>query len=182
MVDAHLHLVHFLQRGPSPHEVISGLDRAGVERAVAFDIAVKKKWTIYQPLEPSYYLDDNAPCIYYSLTEQIVADPVLELPHEQQRRLAPLVCGFDPTDRFAAADLERTWKSIRSGVGWGSSCYATTTWPTSPRVKRPAHCHCRAALDLFGGQRDAVRRGQRLLSSGQGRRAAAELHAQGVVT
>ena len=119
MVDAHLHLVNFLLQGPSPHEVISGLDRAGVGRAVVFGMAVKKKWAIYEPLEPSYYLDDNAPCIYYSLADQIVADLVLELPPEQQRRLAPLVCGFDPTDRFAVVDLERMWNKYPFWRGVG---------------------------------------------------------------
>jgi hypothetical protein len=48
---------------------MSGLDRAGVDRAVVFGMAVKKKWAVYEPRQPDYYLDDNAPCIYHSLTD-----------------------------------------------------------------------------------------------------------------
>ncbi len=109
MIDAHIHLVDFLQHGPSAEELMVALDQAGVDRAVGFGLPVKKTWPSSEPRQPGYYLDDNAPCIHYSLTDQLVADLVVDLPTEHQRRLAPLICGFDPTDRLAVTELERMW-------------------------------------------------------------------------
>ncbi len=109
VIDSHVHLVDFLQHGLPPQDFVHGLDQAGVDGAVIFGMAVKKKWAVHEPREPSYYLDDNAPCSYYSLTDQHVADFVLELAEDQRRWLAPLVCGFDPTDLLAVQDLERIW-------------------------------------------------------------------------
>jgi hypothetical protein len=106
-VDAHVHLVDFLQHVGDPAQLMGALDRAGAERAVVFGLPVKKKWSVTEPMKPAYYLDDNAPCASFPLTDELVADLVDGLEPAQRYRLAPLVCGFDPTDLLAVEHVER---------------------------------------------------------------------------
>jgi hypothetical protein len=131
MIDSHVHLVDFRQRRPSRADVIAAVDGAGVDGAVVFGMSVKKTWPAFEPKKPGYYLDDNAPCIHFSLTDQLVADLVVDLPPEDQRRLAPLICGIDPADRLAVDDIERMWKKYPFWRGSENSCFATMTSPTS---------------------------------------------------
>ena len=143
MIDAHVHVVDFLQRGPSGEELIAALDRAGVDRAVIFGLPVKKTWPSYEPRRPSYYLDDNARCIHYSLTDQLVADLVLDLPREHQGRLAPLICGFDPIDRLGVTELERMWNKYPFWRGVGELLLrhddlTNLTYGEPARVNHPA--------------------------------------------
>lgn len=95
------------------------LKAAHTERAVVFGLPVKKKWSTAEPLKPSYYLDDNAPCQYHSLTDVLVLDALESLDTADGLRVAPLACGFDPTDRLAVEHLESVWaRSDRwAGVG-----------------------------------------------------------------
>ena len=41
------------------------------------------------------------------MTDEIVAEAYLRLPAEMRRRLAPLICGFNATDKYAVRDIER---------------------------------------------------------------------------
>jgi predicted TIM-barrel fold metal-dependent hydrolase len=106
-IDAHVHVVDFLQHVGEPGDLLAALDQAGAARAVVFGLPVKKKWAASEPMRPTYYLDDNAPCATYELTDELVADFVAALPAQQRSRLAPLVCGFDPTDLLAVEHVER---------------------------------------------------------------------------
>ena len=118
-VDAHVHLVNFLQHVGDGEALLAALDRAGADRAVVFGLAVKKKWAATEPMRPAYYLDDNAPCASFPLTDELVADLVNALPPQQRARLAPLICGFDPTDLLAVEHVERMLSrhDIWRGVG-----------------------------------------------------------------
>lgn len=106
-VDAHVHVVNFLQHVGEPHDLLHALDGAGAARAVVCGLPVKKKWATSEPMRPTYYLDDNAPCATYELTDELVASFVAALPPDQRGRLAPLICGFDPTDLLAVEHVER---------------------------------------------------------------------------
>jgi hypothetical protein len=106
-VDAHVHVVDFLQHVAEPSDLVDALDDAGADRAVVFGLPVKKKWAASEPMRPTYYLDDNAPCATYELTDELVADFVAALRPEERDRVAPLVCGFDPTDLLAIEHVER---------------------------------------------------------------------------
>ncbi|WZH53337.1 MAG: amidohydrolase family protein [Nocardioides alkalitolerans] len=104
MIDAHLHVVDFLQHPVDAGELAAALDpgnaAALADGAVVFGLPVKKKWALSEPERPTYYLDDNAPCATYSLTDELVATVVAGLPASVRPHVAPLICGFDPTDRL----------------------------------------------------------------------------------
>jgi hypothetical protein len=119
LVDAHVHLLDFLQQGDGAEAFLSALDLAGIDRAVVFGMAVKKRWAASEPRRPGYYLDDNSGCYSFSLTDALVANELRELAPEQRARLAPTVCGFDVTDLLAIEHLERVWGSYDGWAGIG---------------------------------------------------------------
>jgi hypothetical protein len=119
VIDSHLHVVNFLQHPVEAGDLSRLLRGDTTTGAVLFGLPVKKKWALTEPWRPTYYLDDNAPCGTYSLTDELVATLVGELLEDDQELVAPLICGFDPTDRLAAdhVDLLRTRHSLWRGVG-----------------------------------------------------------------
>ncbi len=120
LIDAHLHVVNFVQDTPGGEALIDYLDRANVGRAVIFGLPVTKVWAEYEREHPDYYLSDDARCYYYACSDVIVAEMVRALPPEQQGRLYPLVCGFNPTDRYALRHVERMYAlypDLWSGIG-----------------------------------------------------------------
>ena len=57
---------------------------------------------------------------YHSYTDVIVAEMVRSLPAEQQGRLYPLICGFNPVDRYALRHIQRVYAQypqVWSGIG-----------------------------------------------------------------
>ena len=49
-----------------------------------------------------------------------MADLVQSLPAEQQQRLYPLMCGFNPTDKLAVRDVKRLYErypGVWCGIG-----------------------------------------------------------------
>jgi hypothetical protein len=119
LVDAHVHLVDFLQHGEGVDAFLAAMDGAGVDRAVVFGMAVKKRWAASEPRRPGYYLDDNSGCYSFSLTDALVANELRALAPEQRARLAPTVCGFDATDLLAIEHLDRVWSSYDGWAGIG---------------------------------------------------------------
>jgi hypothetical protein len=119
LVDAHVHLVDFLQQGEGVDAFLAAMDESGVDRAVVFGVAVKKRWAASEPRRPGYYLDDNSGCYSFSLTDALVANELRGLAPEQRARLAPTVCGFDATDLLAIEHLERVWNSYDGWAGIG---------------------------------------------------------------
>lgn len=106
MIDAHLHVVDFLQRPLAAIDLARSLATGPADHAVVFGLPVKKKWATSEPQRPTYYLDDNAPCSGYSLTDELVASLVHDLAPEARARVAPLICGLDPTDLLAPDHVE----------------------------------------------------------------------------
>jgi predicted TIM-barrel fold metal-dependent hydrolase len=107
LVDAHLHFVDFIQESDGIERLIAAMDAGRITKAVLFGLPVKKKWDAAEKHAPHYYLDDNSRCYYFQGTDEIVAEAFLRLPAPARRRFAPLVCGFNPTDKYAARDIER---------------------------------------------------------------------------
>jgi len=107
IVDAHLHFVDFIQESDGMQRLIAAMDAGRIAKAVIFGLPVKKKWDAAEKHAPHYYLDDNARCYYFQGTDEIVAEEFLRLPARVRRRFAPLVCGFNPTDKYAARDVKR---------------------------------------------------------------------------
>jgi hypothetical protein len=120
MIDAHLHVVNFTQETPGGEALIDAMDQANVGRSVIFGLPVSKLWSAGEREAPDYYLANDAPCYYYGYTDVIVAEMVRSLPPEQQARLYPMICGFNPVDRLALRHVERLYAQypdVWSGIG-----------------------------------------------------------------
>jgi hypothetical protein len=98
VVDMHLHLVTFLQTTEGMGRLIEAMRAGNITQSVVCGLAVKKKWEYFEPHKPSYYLDDDSRCYYWPATDEIVAHEFLKLSPEDQKLLAPTLCGFNPTD------------------------------------------------------------------------------------
>jgi hypothetical protein len=116
--DTHVHLVDFLQRPAPIDDLIDALRQGGADRAVVFGLPLKKKWSTAEPMKPDYYLDDNAPCHYHSLTDVLVLDALAGF-DDAGMPVAPLICGFDPTDRLAVDHLDAVWSRSDRWAGVG---------------------------------------------------------------
>lgn len=120
LVDAHLHVVNFIQETPGGDALIHYMDRANIAKSVVFGLPVSKVWTEYDREAPDYYLANDAPCYYYGYTDVVVAEMVRVLSPEKQARLYPLICGFNPVDRYAIRHIERLYQQypdLWSGIG-----------------------------------------------------------------
>lgn len=105
MIDAHIHVVDFLQDAADPAQLLAAFDEAGVSAGVVFGLPVKKKWGHHEPSRPRYYLDDVDSCYPWTATDEVTARFFEQ--SGAPDRLAPLACGVDPTDLDAAARLDR---------------------------------------------------------------------------
>jgi len=108
VIDAHLHFVDFIQDSDGIRKLLAAMDAGGITKTVVFGLPVKKKWESFELKPPHYYLDDNSPCYYFNQTDDILARQLLSIPAAARKRFAPLVCGFNPTDKYAVRDVQRT--------------------------------------------------------------------------
>ncbi len=107
VIDAHLHFVDFIQDTDGIERLLKAMDGGNVRKVVVFGLPVKKKWEVFEKKPPHYYLDDNSPCYYFNQTDEILADQLQKRSGAEHKRLAPLICGFNPTDKYAVRDVER---------------------------------------------------------------------------
>lgn len=120
LIDAHLHAVSFLQESPGLDALVAQMDRANVERAVIFGLPVTKRWDAWDAEAPDYYLASDSRCYYYAHTDAIIAGMLLALEPARRERLWPLLCGLNPTDRFAVRHVERmlaAYPGLFRGIG-----------------------------------------------------------------
>ena len=149
VIDAHLHFVDFIQESDGMVKLLAAMDAGNVAKAVFFGLPVKKKWDAVEKIAPHYYLDDNSRCYYFAGTDEIVAEALLRLPPASRRRFAPLICGFNPTDKYAVSDIERTlakhpfWR----GVGEVLCRHDDLTNMTNEETARINHP---ALFDVYG--------------------------------
>lgn len=166
--DCHVHLVDFLQEPVDPATLARALTGAGADRAVVFGLPVKKKWSVAEPERPGYYLDGNDPCGYHSATDGTVVDLVPRLEAEGLA-VAPLVCGFDPTDQLAPDHLRRVWAGWDRwrGVGEVLLRHDDLTNLTIGETPRPDHPAMVAVLQAAAGRGFPVSVHQDTGSTGQ---------------
>src|SRR5690606_2200047 len=105
--DAHLHYVDFFQESEGLPALLEAMDAAGVEHAMLAGVPVAKKWHQDEPKRPRYYAGDDAGAYWYSATDVLVAAAVKALPEAQRARFHPFLSGFNPTDKNAAAHVQR---------------------------------------------------------------------------
>lgn len=140
--DAHLHFTNFVQESDGAEALIDALDFAGVEEVVLFGLPVAKKWSVDDPIRPVYYNDNDSKSYYFTLADEILARAVESLPEEQQRRIHPFICAFNPTDRNAIRYIERTfnWRPhFWQGIGEVLTRHDDLTRMTLGEVSRADH-------------------------------------------
>lgn len=155
-IDAHLHAVDFLQESDGLSVLLEQMDKANVEKAVIFGLPITKEWSEWEPEGPNYYLSDNARCYYYALTDTLVAERYLALSEAEQKRLIPLMCGFNPVDKYAIKHVQRTLKlypGVFRGIGELLLRHDDLTnllYGQPPRANHPAL----EAVYKFAGERE----------------------------
>jgi predicted TIM-barrel fold metal-dependent hydrolase len=119
-VDCHLHLVDFLQRTEGIKAVLAAMDRSGVDQAMICGMPLVKKWSVSEPEQPQYYLDDDARCYWYSATDVLVARQIETLSAADRARFHPFICGFNGSDRNAIDHVKRMlewYPGLWEGIG-----------------------------------------------------------------
>ena len=118
--DAHVHVVDFFQEGDPLPELIRAMDKGNIDHAMISGIPLMKKWHENEPKRPRYYAGDDAGMYWYSATDSYVAEAYRKLPKDQQARLHPFLCGFNPTDKNADKHLRQmleTYPDVWQGIG-----------------------------------------------------------------
>ena len=108
--DAHCHFVNFIQETDGAEDLLEHMNASDVENIVLFGLPVTKLWTDFDKVQPIYYDDNDAPVYYYAMTDVILAEAVKKLPEDQQKRIYPMICGFNPVDRNGISHIKRMVK------------------------------------------------------------------------
>jgi len=120
LVDGEVHVLDFNQSGDPLEQLFSVMDASDVRSAWVMGVPLQKLWQEDAPQRPLAYESDDAPVYYYSATDFIVARRIMALPPEQQERLYPFICGFNPTDRNAVNHIRlmlEMYPGLWSGIG-----------------------------------------------------------------
>ena len=119
--DEHVHLTNYIQTGTDVREFLHVMgDKVG--RSVLFGIPLQQQWSYANTgdFAPTYYLQTDAPLYYYSFVDAAIAMAYKSLTPEEQARFDPMICGFNPTDMYAADHVRRvltTFPGVFSGIG-----------------------------------------------------------------
>jgi predicted TIM-barrel fold metal-dependent hydrolase len=119
--DEHVHLTNYIQEGDSVQDLLRVMGTK-VGRAALFGIPLQQQWSYGNTgnFAPTYYLQTDAPLYYYSYVDAAIAMAYKSLTPEQQARFDPMICGFNPTDMYAADHIRRvltTFPGVFSGIG-----------------------------------------------------------------
>ena len=118
--DCHFHLVDFLQHTQGVKAALAAMNRAGVDDTMLCGMPLVKEWSRNEPVQPGYYLDDDARCYWYSATDVLVARGVLSLSPKDRKRFHPFICGFNGADRNAVDHIKRMlewYPKLWEGIG-----------------------------------------------------------------
>lgn len=119
--DSHFHLTNYIQEGTDIHKYLQIMgDKVG--RSTLFGIPLQQTWSYANSGDyaPTYYLQSDAPLYYYSFTDAFIAMAYKKLTPEEQKRLDPMITGFNPADMYAADHVRRvleTFPGVFSGIG-----------------------------------------------------------------
>ena len=119
-VDCHLHLVDFLQHTDGIKAVLAAMDRSGVDESMVCGMPLVKQWSLSEPKQPLYYLDDDSRCYWYSATDVFVARQIESLSAKDRARFHPFICGFNSDDRNAIEHVKRMlewYPGVWQGIG-----------------------------------------------------------------
>ena len=119
--DSHFHLTNYIQRGTDIHQYLEIMgDKVG--RSTLFGIPLQQTWSHENSGDyaPTYYLQSDAPLYYYSFTDAYIANAYRKLTPGQQRRLDPMITGFNPADMYGVDHIRRvleTYPGVFTGIG-----------------------------------------------------------------
>lgn len=138
LADCHFHFVDFLQHTDGMRAALAAMDAAGVDDTMMCGMPLVKKWSVQEPVQPQYYLEDDARCYWYSATDVFVAREVQSVPEVDRKRIHPFICGFNGTDRNAVEHVQRmiewypgVWQGIGEVMGRHDDLTALTYGDTS---------------------------------------------------
>jgi predicted TIM-barrel fold metal-dependent hydrolase len=119
--DAHFHLTNYVQEGTDIHKFLEIMGNK-VGRSVLFGLPLQQTWSYATTgdFAPAYYLATDDPLYYYSFTDAFIAMAYRSLTQEEQKRIDPMITGFNPSDMYAADHIRRvlmTFPGVFSGVG-----------------------------------------------------------------
>jgi len=120
LADCHFHYVDFLQHTDGIKAALKAMDDAGVDDTMICGMPLVKKWSTQEPIQPQYYLEDDARCYWYSATDIFVARDVMSLNDHDRARFHPFICGFNGTDRNAVEHVQRMlewYPGLWQGIG-----------------------------------------------------------------
>ena len=142
ITDGLVHFVDFFQETAGIETLLRFLEEASVHRAVVCGLPVTKMWAEWEHDQPHDFLDDDSHLYFYSHTDEILAREIEKLPIKSRRVFAPLVCGFNPCDRFAVRHIERLFQSrpgFWKGIGEVFFRHDDVTHLTYGEPPRPNH-------------------------------------------
>lgn len=119
--DSHFHLTNYVQQGTDIHKYLEIMgDKVG--RSTLFGIPLQQTWSYENSgdFAPTYYLQSDAPLYYYSFTDALIANAYKSLTPAEQRRLDPMITGFNPADMYAVDHIRRvleTFPGVFTGIG-----------------------------------------------------------------
>jgi predicted TIM-barrel fold metal-dependent hydrolase len=120
--DAHFHLTNYAQEGTDIHDYLKFMDEAGIGSSVIFGLPLQQMWRYGNTGDyaPYYYLQSDAPLYYYSFTDAWIAMCYKSLSAKEQKRIYPMITGFNPADMYAADHIRRvmrTFPGVFVGIG-----------------------------------------------------------------
>ena len=119
--DCHFHLTNYAQEGTDIHDFLKIMGTR-VGRSTLFGIPLQQEWDYGNTgdFNPIYYTQTDAPLYYYSFTDAYIAMAYRSLSPAEQRRLDPMITGFNPADMHGADHIRRvltTFPGVFSGIG-----------------------------------------------------------------
>ena len=120
--DAHFHLTNYVQQGTDMRRYVDEIMGDKVCRSTVFGIPLQQTWSYENSGEfaPTYYLQSDAPLYYYSFTDAYVARSYQKLTPAQQKRLDPMITGFNPADMYGVDHIRRVlelFPGVFTGIG-----------------------------------------------------------------
>jgi hypothetical protein len=120
--DAHFHLTNYVQQGTDIRKYVEEIMGSRICRSTVFGIPLQQTWSYENSGDyaPTYYLQSDAPLYYYSFTDAYIARVYEKLSPAQQKRLDPMITGFNPADMYAVDHIRRVlelFPGVFTGIG-----------------------------------------------------------------
>ncbi|MFY2508107.1 amidohydrolase family protein [Vibrio pectenicida] len=140
--DSHQHFLNFVQDTQGITALVDNMDAANIEYSMLSGMPMIKKLSSTDPKPTPYYLGNNSPVYWYSMTDEILARALESLPDNTRKRFIPFMSGFNPTDMNAVDHLRKLleWRpGFWRGIGEVMTRHDDLTNLTYGEVARANH-------------------------------------------